>query len=200
MEGTTKGGRSTVLVMAKSKHPKPWKKTIIRVTGYEDVESNDIEASPRVEKSTRMDHPKVKETDDPMKLGTECKGEASIHTSSEGEHMILDFEQIELGVAHEASSSVTSDLKIINSPDGMASVQVMDAPPSYDFQEQLQVIDEELARFDQQEEDKDAKSAALPGGVGALVVDSALFLKKKFTPTGSSKQASMKQKMSWVVR
>ena len=82
----------------------------------------------------------------------------------------------------------------------MASVQVMDAPPSYDFQEQLQVIDEELVRFDQHEKDKDAKSTALLGGVGALVVDLALFLKKKFTPTGSSKQASMKQKMSWVVR
>ena len=121
MEGTTEGGRSTVLVMAKSKHPKPWKKTIIRVTGHEDVESNDIEASPRVAKSTRMDHPKVKETDDPMKLGTECKGEASIHTSSEGEHMILDFEQIELGVAHEASSSVVLDLEIINSPNGFSA-------------------------------------------------------------------------------
>ena len=114
--------------------------------------------------------------------------------------MIVDSEQIELGVAHGASSSFASDHEIINSPDGMASVQVMDEPPSCDFQVQLQVIDEELARFDQQDEDNDAKSTALPGGVGALVVDSELFLKIKFTPIGSSKQASMKQKLSWVVR
>lgn len=76
----------------------------------------------------------------------------------------------------------------------------MNAPPSCDFQAQLQVIDEELARFDQQDEDKDAESAALPSGVGARVVDSTLFLKNLFTPTRSSKQASVKQKVSWVVR
>ena len=44
------------------------------------------------------------------------------------------------------------------------------------------------------------ESAALPSGVGARAVDSALFLKKLFTPTGSSKQDSVKQKVSRVVR
>ena len=44
------------------------------------------------------------------------------------------------------------------------------------------------------------KSTTLLGGVGALVVDSAVFLKNLFTLTGSSKQALVKQNMSWVVR
>ena len=137
MEGTTEGGQSTVWVMAKSKNPEPWKKTTIRIAGYEDVESNDIEALPRVAKSTGMDHVEVMEIDDPTKLGTECRGEASIHASLEGECMTVDSEQIELGVAYGASSSVALDLEIINSPDGMASMQVMDAPSSHDFQMQL---------------------------------------------------------------
>lgn len=104
----------------------------------------------------------------------------------------------ELGMKWNAEVKLV--FKIINSPDGKVSVQVVDAPPSCDFQAQLQVIDEELARFDQQDEDKDAESAALPSGVGARVVDSTLFLKNLFTPTRSSKQASVKQKVSWVVQ
>ena len=123
--------------MAKSKHPEPWKKTIIRVAGYEDVESNDTKASPKAAKSIGMDHAEVKETNDPTELGMECRGEASIHASSKGERMNVDTDQIKLGVAHGASSSVASNLEIINSPNGMASVQVMDAPPSCDFQAQL---------------------------------------------------------------
>ena len=65
---------------------------IIHIVGYKDVESNDIEALPRVVKSTRMDHTEVRETNDPTKLGMECRGEASIHASSKGEHMTVDVE------------------------------------------------------------------------------------------------------------
>ena len=123
--------------MAESKHLAPWKKMIICVVGYEDVESNDTEALLKAAKSTGMDHAEGKETDDPIELGMECRGEASIHASSKGERMTVDIEQIELGVAHRALSSVASDLEIINSLDGMASVHVVDAPPSCDFQAQL---------------------------------------------------------------
>ena len=123
--------------MPESKHHELWKKTIIRVASYEDVESNNVEALTRAAKSTGMDHAKVRETNDPTELGMECRGEASIHASSKGECMTMDAEQIELGVAHGASSGVASDLETINSPDGMALVQVVDAPPSRDLLAQL---------------------------------------------------------------
>lgn len=85
-----------------------------------------------------MDHAEVREPEDPTELGTKCKGEANIHASSEGERMTVDTEQIAQGVAHEVLSGVL-DLEVIDSPDCLVSVRVMDAAPSRDFQVQLQV-------------------------------------------------------------
>lgn len=78
--------------MAKSKHPKPWEKAIIHLTGYKDVESNKTEASPRAVKSIRMDHMEVREIDDPTELGMKW------------------------------NAKVKLVFKIINSPDGKVSV------------------------------------------------------------------------------
>ena len=76
-----------------------------------------------------MDHAKVREPKDPMELGMKCKGEANIHASFEGECITVDTEQIAQGVAHGVLSNVL-DLEVIDSPDCLVLVRVMDATPS----------------------------------------------------------------------
>ena len=61
---------------------------------------------------------------------------------------------------------------------------------------QLQVIDDELAKFDQRSEENVTGSVSISGGVSARVVDLVGFLKKLFHSTGSSKQDSMVQRVS----
>ena len=74
----------------------------------------------RAAKSTGMGHAEVREIDDPMKLGMDCKCGASIHASLEGDHMTMDAKQNDQGVAYGVLSVVASDPEIINSPNGMA--------------------------------------------------------------------------------
>ena len=56
--------------------------------------------------------------------------------------------------------------------------------PNQGFQAQLDAIDEELARFDNLEKDKENDLAAQSSGMGSQVVGLALFLggKKKKNP------------------
>ena len=76
-----------------------------------------------------MDHATVREPKAPMELGMKCKGEANIHASFKGECITMDTEQIAQGVVHGVLSNVL-DLEVINSPDFLVSMWVMDAAPS----------------------------------------------------------------------
>lgn len=75
-------------------------------------------------------------------------------------------------------------------------MQVAEVIPPSDFQVQLQVIDDELAKFDQRAEEGVAGSVVMSIEVVARIVESAGFLKKNFTSAGSSKNDLVVQKVS----
>lgn len=137
---------------------------------------------------------------DPKELHTECGGDTSVHTSPEGVYTTDMADQPAKGVLHRASSREVSDSEIFNSPDCLVSVQVAEVIPPSDFQVQLQVIDDELAKFDQRAEESVVGSVAMSSEVVARIVESAGFLKKLFTSAGSSKIDSVVQKLSRLGR
>lgn len=173
---------------------------IIRVAGYEDKESANTEVVPRAEPRTSLVDMCARGSVDPKELHTECRGNTSVHTSPEGLYMTDMANQPAKGVLHKAPSREVSDSEIFNSPDCLVSMQVTEVIPPNDFQVQLQVIDDELAKFDQRAEKSVAGSVAMSSVVVAQIVESTGFLKKLFTSAGSSKNGLVVQKVSRLGR
>ena len=168
------------------------KKTVVRVAGYEETEDAKTATDPSHDRNEVAGH-------EGLDLGSDCTVEEASRSAPEVERGFIAADESGHMVVQEGpmTSTIGPEVTCSTKCPIPRQTEVLSSPV---FQAQLDSIEEDLARYDKVEEGRDSDLGVQPGGIGAKVVGSVIFLKNLFTQTEPGGQFSSNSKLSQLVR